>query len=111
MRGQVEVRISFGRKHEHATACVIPFESEAFRDALVPVDHFDDTAHPILQVFCTDREAKMVRTVSRDRLVDECTRYFAKCLRKHLDSNDTLMGYEIEPNDQAHRPAKAGEME
>ncbi len=109
MRGQVEVRITFGHGHEHAKACVIQFESEAFRDALVPVDHFDETAHPILRAFCTNSECKRVRTVARDKLVAECTRYFAECLRKHLDSNDTLMGYAIEPNAGIERPMKPQE--
>jgi hypothetical protein len=98
MKGRVEVRICFEHGHEHGPACVIPFESEAFRDALVPVDHFDETAHPITRMFCTTSEVKRVRTVARERFVSECTRYFAECLRKHLDGNDTLMGYAIEPN-------------
>ena len=98
MKGQVEVRITFGHEHEHAMAYVLSFESEAFRDALVPVDRFDETAHPILRAFCTDIQCERVRMVARDRLAAECTRYFSDCLRKYLDSNDTLMGYAIEPN-------------
>ena len=98
MKGKVEVRICFEHGHEHGPACVIPFESEAFKDALVPVDHFDETAHPITRIFCTTSECKRVRTVAREMFVSECTRYFAECLRKHLDGKDTLMGYAIEPH-------------
>ena len=69
MIGKVEVQITFGNGHEHATACVIPFESEAFHDAFVRVDHFDEGAHPILRAFCTDIECKRVRILAREQLL------------------------------------------
>jgi len=98
MKVQVAVRISFCDVVEQDKYYAVSFESEAFRDALVPIDHYDDAAHPLFKILCTDGKCKRERTLCRDKLVKELTGHFAKCLQAYLAANDTLMGYAITDN-------------